>query len=570
MKLVFKSIRWKNFLSTGNYWNSIDLNINDNVLVYGENSFGKSTVLDALCFSLYGKAFRNINKGNLINSINQRECLTEIEFEINNKSYRILRGIKPNIFEIYCNDVLLNQDAAIKDYQEYLEKNIIKLNYKSFTQIVILGSASFTPFMQLTAADRRGVIEDLLNIQIFSTMNEIVRNKLSVNKDSILEMKYSKDLLEQRHDIIEKHLTESKLDKKNEIEKCENEIAVLNSDIVCLSEKKESLNEQLIKYQDIHKNSASIKESYAKLHKMKIRGESSLKKLQMELSFFCDNDTCPTCMQEISPNIKDEKKSEISEKINELNNTLIKLDNKIFIVDKNSRIMDNVASKIQELKMQIREIDILCSTNKTQRENIANKKQSLYNANRLVENTENDLIDIKNQIDVIDAKIIDLVLDKHHLEAAANMFKDNGIKTRIIKQYLPLINKTINKYLSLLEFYVDFSFDETFKETIKSRHRDEFSYYNFSEGEKSKINLAILFSWRELTLLKSSFNTNLLVMDEIIDGALDLNGIDCFWNLIGNLKDSTVFIISPKGENYLDKFSKNIKFIKQNGFSKIE
>lgn len=570
MKLIFKNIKWKNFLSTGNYWNSISLNVNDNILIYGENANGKSAVLDALCFSLYGKAFRNVNKGNLINSVNQRDCLTEIEFEINNKSYKIIRGIKPNIFEIYCNGILLNQDAAIKDYQEYLEKNIIKLNYKSFTQIVILGSASFTPFMQLSTSDRRGVIEDLLDIQIFSTMNEIVKSKISINKDQIQEKKYNIELLRQKFTIIEKHLQESKIDKECEITKCKNEISKIDEILQDIIKKDIGLNNQLSKYLDIHKNSSAIKESQKKMHKMQIQLEGNLNKMEGELSFFCDNDICPTCKQEISIDLKNDKKSSMQIKIDELKHTKLQLDNKIYLVDKNSKIMDNTEIKIRELKMQIRENDIVRSTNIDNREKIVERQNLLYNANQLVENTENDLNLIKEEIENIEIDIANSLNEKQYLDIALSLLKDNGIKTKIIKQYLNVINKSINKYLDVLEFYVDFSFDEMFKEKIKSRHRDEFSYYNFSEGEKAKINLAILFAWRDLSLLKSSFNTNLLILDEIIDGALDLNGIDCFWSLLlDNMKDSTVFIISPKGENYLDKFSKNIKFEKRNGFSHI-
>lgn len=571
MKLIFKKISWRNFLSTGNYWNSVELDQKTNILIYGENSFGKSTILDALCFALYGKAFRNINKNNLINSINGRECLTEIEFETNNKRYKIVRGIKPNVFDIFCNDKLLNQDAANRDYQEYLEKNILRLNFKSFTQIVILGSASFTPFMQLSAADRRNIVEDLLDIQIFSTMNDLVKNRLAVNKENIQSIKHAIEIDESKKEIYETHLNNAKIDTKNEIDECNFQQTILLENNKNLEISREKIQNEIDKVSVLLNKEFDVKKGVDLINKKKNTIEVAIKKFKTEYAFFCDNELCPTCKQNITADFKITKKNEIQSNIDINLITLDELISKSKIYEKNYKIILSTKDRVQNLKMQLNEISFELKNNKNAIEKLENKKNDLTNNKTNIVDIEDKISKLTNNIRQLEESLLQLLNDKEKLEIISTLLKDSGIKTRIVQQYLPVINNIINKYLSKLEFFVDFSFDETFKETIKSRYRDCFSYYNFSEGEKAKINLAILFAWRELTKIRSSFSTNLLIMDEIIDGALDFNSIDNFLTLIDlDKNDSTVFVISPKGESYIEKFNKTIHFIKENGFSRIE
>jgi len=567
--ILFKKIKWRNLLSTGNYWSEIVLNKSQNTLIVGKNGSGKSTLLDALCFVLFGKAYRNINKPNLVNSINQKECLVELEFSTNNKEYRIVRGIKPNVFEIYCDGALLNQDAATKDYQDYLEKFIVKLNFKSFTQIVILGSASFVPFMQLSAADRRSIIEDLLDIQIFSSMNSVLKEKTSINKESISENKHEYELVSKTYELQEKHITNLRSDNEQkieqhqkEIEVCEKQIKNLFDEVEIISAKVKTLNENI-------QNKNEIDKKIKKITQLEAQIESNISKFKKDISFFEKNDDCPTCKQHIDSNFKEEEMTSLRIKIDDSNRGLKQLEFKLF--EEQTRLA-NVHEKIQ--KIQEHQLEIATkntSITETNKYMLKLQKEiaSLANTKENLENEVEKLKVIREQLNLLEKTKHDLIEEKTYLETASLLLKDSGIKTKIIKQYLPIINKLVNKHLSSMEFFVNFNLDDSFKETIRSRHRDEFSYNNFSEGEKQRIDMALMLTWRAVAKLKNSANTNLLILDEVFDSSLDSNGTEYLMNLLHMLEDVNLFVISHKGDILQDKFGSTIKFDKFKEFSRI-
>jgi len=567
--IVFRYVRWKNLLSTGNYFSEIKLNNTQNTLVVGSNGSGKSTMLDALCFALFGKAFRTINKPNLMNSINGKDCVVEVEFDTNNKSYKIVRGIKPNIFEIWCNGELLNQDAAARDYQELLEKSILKLNYKSFTQIVILGSASFVPFMQLSSSDRRAIIEDLLDIQIFSTMNGILKDKVSNNKDLTTTKKYDIDLAQQKYDMQEKHINELKQNNDDKIKEHEedvvtnqNVITQLTTDIDVLTKHSETLQLSVSAKTEVE---AKVK----KITKLESQIESNLSKFKKDISFFEHNDNCPTCRQAIESGFKEEELSSLHNKATECEVGLKTIEQKL--LDEQNRL-----NQITQVQKRIQEIQIKIATNNTSitetNKYIARLQKQildLKNSKSVSDKEEQELNTIKDALSNLKSDLRSLIDEKTYLEVASALLKDTGIKTKIIKQYLPIINKLVNKYLASLDFFVNFNLDESFKETIKSRHRDEFTYNNFSEGEKQRIDMALMLTWRAVAKLKNSSNTNLLILDEVFDSSLDTNGTEYLMNILHMLEGVNLFVISHKGDILQDKFSNVIRFEKIKNFSRI-
>ena len=567
--IIFRKLRWKNLLSTGNYFTEIQLDSNQNTLIIGENGSGKSTMLDALCFVLFGKAFRNINKPNLLNSINQKECVVEVEFDTNNKTYKIVRGIKPNLFEIYQNGDLINQEAASRDYQELLEKSILKLNYKSFTQIVILGSASFVPFMQLTAADRRAIIEDLLDIQIFSTMNNIVKDRLSNNKDLITTKKNELNLSQQKYEMLKSHIEEMKQNNEERVRANDSEIQNNYSTISSLQEQINSLSELVTSYQSLVEGKIEIENRIKKITKFESQIESNLSKIRKDLSFFESHDDCPTCRQSIAPEFKEKECESLSTKIVESENGLKELERKL--TDEQTKLI-----AISETQKQIQNCQVQIATNNTTINEITkyntrllNENEELRNSKKLSEKEEKELRTIKEHTKSIAKELHELITEKSYYEVATNLLKDTGIKTKIVRQYLPIINKLVNKYLSSLDFFVNFNLDESFKETIKSRHRDEFTYNNFSEGEKQRIDMALMLTWRAVAKLKNSSNTNLLILDEIFDSSLDNNGTEYLMNILHMLEGVNLFVISHKGDILQDKFDQVIRFEKQKNFSRM-
>ena len=566
--LKFKSVRWKNLLSTGSAFTEILLDRNTNTLVVGENGAGKSSVLDALCFVLYGKPFRKIKKDQLINSINGRDVVVEIEFEIYNKKYKIIRGIKPTIFEIYQNDILLDQDAASRDYQEYLEKNILRMNMKSFTQIVILGSSSFVPFMQLPAGIRREVIEDLLDIRIFSTMSVLLKDRISSNKDEILT---NKNEIQNSVDILELHEKQKKKnsEKKNEFIIASNErISELHLNISRVNEEIAIVQSEIDKLLIDIKDESKVIKRISKIESLESDLESTKTKAKKTIKFYEEHDNCPTCTQTIDALIK-------SQKIEEKQSSLDKINDALILLGKELSETQNRYQKISEINKNIKDkersivIDLSSSVLADQREIIILQKQ-------ITDTTTDKETDNAVEIDQIEKRLCELKLIKEQLlhkkelyELAGIILRDGGIKSRIIKQYIPIMNSLINKYLAAMDFFVKFQLNESFEETILSRHRDDFTYDSFSEGEKMRIDLALLFTWRTIARMKNSANTNLLILDEVFDASLDANGCEEFLKLIHSLEDANVFVISHKGDILQDKFRSTIKFEKHKNFSRI-
>ena len=567
--IVFRYVRWKNLLSTGNYFTEIKLDNNQNTLVVGENGSGKSTMLDALCFGLFGKAFRNINKPSLLNSINGKDCVIEIEFDTNNKSYKVVRGIKPNVFEIYQNGELLNQDAAARDYQEILEKTILKLNYKSFTQIVILGSASFVPFMQLSASDRRAIIEDLLDIQIFSTMNGILREKLSGNKDSTTSKKYDIDLSQQKFELQEKYIKELKQNNDDRVNEYDKEVRSNQSVIQTLHDETANLITEVATHQTSVEEKTSVENKLKTITKLESQIESTVSKYRKDISFFQHNDDCPTCRQTIAIGFKETEIANLSTKAAECEHGLSELEKKLLTEQNKLNSINEVQKKIQALQIKIATNNT--SINETNKYITKLQKQieELKQLKVVSEKEQQDLKELKDSLSQLQEELKVLIQDKTYYEVASGLLKDTGIKTKIIKQYLPIINKLVNKYLASLDFFVNFNLDESFKETIKSRHRDEFTYNNFSEGEKQRIDMALMLTWRAVAKLKNSSNTNLLILDEVFDSSLDTTGTEELMKILHMLDGVNLFVISHKGDILQDKFSNVIKFAKEKNFSRI-
>lgn len=560
---------WKNFLSTGNSPNKVELNGHSTTLIVGKNGEGKSTILDALTFSLFNKPFRDINKNQLVNSINQKNCVVEIEFDIGPIQYRVVRGIKPNIFEIYQNGTIINQDAAVKDYQKVLEQQILKLNYKTFTQVVILGSASFVPFMQLPVWQRREVIEDILDIKVFSTMNTILKEKMAENKEELQaieteiriiteQAKAQKSLIESLQHSKDQNVQvlRNKIDVNiTEINDKTHLIDLLNKDI-------EELNTKLHDKADVDKNIDMCKSNMNKL-------SQKLTQVDEHIEFFTSNETCPSCEQGIQHEHKDKIISKITESKQQITNNMDTLNSAYTKLSVDLQEKQNILNQIQDKNISI-------STE-------INAMNMLIKANQQLEKEINEL-SVQGDIDVEKDKIkllandalaknevkMGLMKEKQLQEIAGVLLKDTGIKTTIIREYLPAMNKLINMYLSAMDFFVKFELDESFNESIKSRFRDEFTYASFSEGEKMRIDLAILFTWRQIAKMKNSVNTNLLLLDEIFDSSLDVAGTDYFLSVMDTLGENTnVFVISHKGDVLLDKFKNNIRFEKTNDFSSL-
>jgi DNA repair exonuclease SbcCD ATPase subunit len=567
--IIFKSVSWKNFLSTGNVPNKVELNGHPTTLIVGKNGEGKSTILDALTFSLFNKPFRDINKNQLVNSINQKNCVVEIEFAIGPTEYRVVRGVKPNIFEIYQNGTIINQDAAVKDYQKVLEQQILKLNYKTFTQVVILGSASFVPFMQLPVWQRREVIEDILDIKVFSTMNTILKEKIAENKEGLSAIETEIRIITEQAKA-QKSLIDSLQNSKDQNvkvlrDKIDANIIEINDKtqlVDLLNKDVEALNTQLHEKAEVDKNIEMCKSNMNKL-------SQKLTQVDEHIEFFTSNETCPSCEQGIQHDHKDKiiqkissNKKQITDNMDTLNSAYTKLSADL--------------QQKQDILNQIQDKNISISTE-------INAMNMLIKANQQLEKEINEL-SVQGDIDAEKDKIkllandalaknevkMELVKEKQLQEIAGVLLKDTGIKTTIIREYLPAMNKLINMYLSAMDFFVKFELDESFNESIKSRFRDEFTYASFSEGEKMRIDLAILFTWRQIAKMKNSVNTNLLLLDEIFDSSLDVAGTDYFLSVMDTLGENTnVFVISHKGDVLLDKFKNNIRFEKTNDFSSL-
>jgi DNA repair exonuclease SbcCD ATPase subunit len=569
--IIFQKVRWKNFLSTGNSFTEIDLQRSPNTLIIGNNGAGKSTILDALCFGLFGKPFRKINKPQLLNSINSQDAVVEIEFLIGKRQYKVVRGIKPNTFEVYCDDKLVDQDAKAKDYQEHLEKFILKLNFKSFTQVVILGSASFVPFMQLTPADRRAIIEDLLDIQIFSSMNGVVKEKMAAIKDGTTKTKYEMELTSERINFQKQSIEDHKNRNDVEIEKKKKEITTSIDQTFTLQRDVELIQKHINVLQKKIEDKISVEKKSKKLLQLESKIETNIKKNEKDIAFYEEHDNCPTCKQPIDGEFKQDQVKERKSKVNTQREGLTEISTQITQANQRIEQIQNINKHINGHNNEIvKHNSTISAVNKyisklqSEIEELANRKDNLEEENA-------KLKELKDQLTELLAKQEELSNEKQYLEFAGSLLKDTGIKTKIIRQYLPIMNKLINKYLTAMDFFVNFNINENFEETIKSRHRDEFGYANFSEGEKMRIDLALLFTWRQIAKLKNSTNTNLLILDEVFDSSLDGVGTEEFLKLIHEMgSDTNIFVISHKGDQLFDKFRSIIKFKKVNNFSQVE
>jgi DNA repair exonuclease SbcCD ATPase subunit len=568
--IIFQKVRWKNFLSTGNSFTEIDLTRSTNTLIVGHNGAGKSTILDALTFGLFGKPFRKINKPQLMNTINNSDCVVEIEFKIGKKQYKVVRSIKPNAFEIYCDAVLVNQDAKAKDYQEHLEKFILKLNYKSFTQVVILGSASFVPFMQLSPADRRAIIEDLLDIQIFSSMNAIVKNKISTIKDEQKTVDYNIKLVDAKISLQKQNIEDNKKNHLVEINKKTQEITDNDTHLNNVSKNILLIQKHIQQLTSKISDKIAVSTRNTKLITLQSKFEDNVKKLNKEISFYENNDNCPTCQQAIVSETKDKHVTEKQSKITEIQTATTKLDEELNNVCNRLKEIEKIQKHINEHNSEVVKLNTQVTSINSYNVKLLKEIEELRTRTVFTENDDGKLKLLNEELQGYHISAEQLSVDKQYHEFAATLLRDTGIKTKIIKQYLPVMNKLINKYLTSMDFFVNFNLNESFEETIKSRHRDEFSYASFSEGEKMRIDLALLFTWRQIAKMKNSVNTNLLVLDEVFDSSLDGVGTEEFLKLLNSLDNSTnVFVISHKGDQLFDKFRSVIKFQKTNNFSQV-
>lgn len=567
--IVFKSIRYKNFLSSGNIFTEIELNTHKNTLIMGHNGSGKSTLLDALTFSLFGKPFRKVNKGNVINSINNKGCLVEIEFDIQGRQYKVVRGAKPNIFEIWIDGIMMNQDAAAKDYQEHLEKNILRMNFKTFTQVVILGSASFIPFMQLSPADRRLVIETLLDIQIFSIMSMVVKNKLQANRDSIERNRINYNSKSENKSYVNKTLQTLRANSEEKLAELIAREKELITDHELLSKKVEETQEKIDILLQNTPSVDGLRKKHNTLLSLQSKMEGNKGRIDKEIKFFHDNDTCPTCEQSIGADYKSIKTNANSKRISEIDDGLNKIRAQIeSCVDEINKI-DNILQSINKLRIEVSSDKASLKSVSSRLQQIRSQINDFSKSDTLIHDSERQLQAIDLELSKLEKEKETLLDERQYIDLSASLLKDGGIKTRIIKQYLPIINKHINKYLSNLGFFVNFEIDENFEECIKSRFRDEFSYHNFSEGEKLRIDLAILLTWRQIAKLKNSVNVNIIIFDEILDRAMDSSGIDEFIRLMWDMgEDTNVFVISHK-EGVSDRFQRTLKFEKSKNFSII-
>jgi|TARA_R110000851_G_scaffold51953_2_gene123021 DNA repair exonuclease SbcCD ATPase subunit len=568
--ILFKKVRYKNFLSTGQQFIEIDLDKSNTTLVVGENGAGKSTMLDALCFGLFQRPFRGIKKDQLINSINEKECIVEVEFTVGQKDYKIIRGIKPNIFEIWCDGDMLNQDAAQKDYQKHLEQQILKLNFRSFTQVVILGNASFVPFMQLRARHRRQVVEEILDIEIFSKMNLLFREKQKNQDELIKQTDFNFQLVDNKIEDKRKYIDDISNRSKD---LADSKKADLDKSTIDISNYEEDIKQVRVEIAELQKlvlDETKITAKHKKLHNMEAKLENTCNKHKKDLSFFQTYNDCPTCQQAIDEAFKSTMISKKAEKVQELEIALGQIEKEI-------KTSDMKLTTINKTMVLIRERELLINRYETSIEEI--KKQTIRLSQEITELQDEkvstaeqtgELNQLVSQSSQLEKDKLDQKQEMIYIDTARHLMQDTGIKTKIIKQYLPIMNQLINKNLASMDFFVNFSLDEEFNETIKSRHRDEFNYHSFSEGEKLRIDLAILFTWREIAKLKNSTNTNLLILDEIFDSSLDSSGTDEFMRILHyTLKKENVFVISHKGDTLIDKFPRVMKFEKYKNFTRM-
>ena len=567
--ITFQKIRWKNFLSTGNQFTEIDFEESNTNLIIGTNGAGKSTMLDALTFVLFNKPFRKINKPQLVNAQNERDCLVEIEFEINTRQYLVRRGIKPNVFDIVVNGTELHREADDRAMQRVLEDNILKVNYKSFTQIVILGSSTFVPFMQLTSANRREVIEDLLDIRIFSLMNNILKDKIRTHKEQVKSLDLKKETLKDKMKMQQNFIDELENRGKQNIEGNKNKITKLMDEVDGYFQENTKLQEDLENITKQQEEVAGARQKLSKLNTLRGKISQKVSAITKEHKFFMENTVCPTCTQDIEESFRLNKIDDVQNKAKELKEGFDELESTIKFEQQRERQFNDLSKEITNLTHGISQNNTRVSGNQRQIRDLEHEIQTITEnlANR---NTEHEKLDeFKSNLAHTFAELSDKKQEIVHHDFAYSLLKDDGVKTKIIRKYLPFINQQVNRYLQMMDFYINFHLDEEFKETVKSPIHEDFSYSSFSEGEKMRIDLALLFTWREVARVKNSVNTNLLIMDEVFDSSLDGFGTDEFLKIIRYvIKDANIFVISHK-QDMQDKFESVLKFDKVKGFSRM-
>ena len=567
--ITFHKIRWKNFLSTGQHFSEIDFEKTSTTLIVGSNGAGKSTVLDALTFSLFSKPFRKINKPQLVNTTNEKDCKVEVEFSVGNIEWKVVRGIKPNVFEIYRNDVLLDQSSSAADQQKWLEQNVLKMNYKSFTQIVILGSSTFVPFMQLTAANRREVIEDLLDIKIFSTMNNIIKEKIRCIKEEVKTLELKKESLNDKVEMQKNFIDEIETRGKQSIEEKNNKIGELDQSVSKLMKDNEHYEGEVVGYTQMRSQSEGATERLRKLAGLKGKISNKVSTITKEHEFFSQNKVCPTCTQDIEEEFRINKSNDAQSKVKELQSGYKELEEAIKEEEERERHFTTLSKEITTLTHGISKNNTRISGCQRQIRDLESEIQRLTDqlANR---NTEHDKLEsFKDNLSVTYDQLASKKDTVNYYNFSYGLLKDGGVKSNIIKKYLPLINQQVNRYLQMMDFYINFTLDEEFNETVQSPIHEDFSYASFSEGEKMRIDLALLFTWREVARFKNSVNTNLLIMDEVFDSSLDGFGTEEFLKIIRYvIKDANIFVISHK-TGMDDKFESVIRFDKTKNFSRM-
>lgn len=567
--IEFKTIKWKNFLSTGNNFTEVNLNDHNKTLIIGENGAGKSTILDALCFGLFNKPFRKITKPQLINSINLADCRVEIQFTIGKIDWQINRGMKPTVFEIYKNGVQLNQSASAAEQQKWFEQNVLKLNYKSFTQIVVLGSSTFVPFMQLPAAGRREVIEDILDIRIFSAMNTVLKDRIKENKEAVSEIDYSISLLKDKVDVQKRFIEDLKKQGEDNVTLWQEEITKLELDIKSSHLELERYMRDIDTMTHQMNDLPNPQKELDKLNEFHIKFRSKIRDMESSIKFLTSNDVCPTCNQDITEDFKNHNITSGKEKITKLESALEDIDSKEKTLTDSLNQRNTIQKEINQVQNKINNCFSAINWNQNKVKETENQIQSIKSNTDNIDREREKMKTLIEQGKGQELQRRQIAKRSTELKIIADILKDGGVKSTIIRKYLPVMNTLINKHLQELEFYVNFNLDDTFNETIKSRFRDEFSYASFSEGEKMRIDLALLFTWREVAKLKNSVNTNILILDEIFDSSLDGNGTADFINILRTVTDgNNVFVISHKEDMLHDKFDNVIQFKKVKNFSK--
>ena len=567
--ILFKRISYKNFLSTGNQPIEIDLSISQTTLIVGTNGTGKSTLLDALCFVLFNRPFRIIKKEQMVNTINNGDCIVEVEFDVGTKNYIIRRGIKPNLFEIFCDGKLINQDANNVDYQKYLETNIMKLNYRSFIQVVLLGSSSYEPFMKMKPRYRREVVEEILDIRVFGLMDLILRSQQSDLQKKLTEVRHQCELIKTKYETEAKYLTTLETKGSDNLTVQQNKIEENKENRLKYEQKLQSLNEAIA----VSQNSLIDQDTTAKkvkdLEKFETKIEQNISTHKKTLDFFKDNDTCPVCTQSIDANFKEEKCNHETTTISKLESGLKQLVEELGGHEEKMTQFNQMSNKITEMNVEIAKINGSLSALKKHSDQIQLEISTASQKDSDIENIELELEQMKVDLAEADEKLKGVQEEKDYVDVLREILNDKGAKANIIRKYVPIMNQLINKYLQSMDFYISFNLDEEFNETVKSRFRDTFNYNNFSEGEKMRIDLALLFTWRDIARMKNSTNTNLLILDEIFDSSLDGQGTDDFFKIIKGLDKENIFIISHKGDILFDRFTNIIKFEKHQNFTQL-